>query len=778
MAPLDRPNEDVLMYSPERLLLRDLARRRAHLGRCCLAVVCLVTLTAIPPYLVAQSPTDRAALEHFRDSLAATVDSTGLLGLERRMIEVAKHDRNDTVLHLKLGFLSLRLGELGGQAHYDDAASEFQWAIDLQPTWPYAYYGMGLAEYGVGDSQISFVTGIKTMLGKDALTRSAVAFAKSAEVDPGFVRGLVELSNTALRQRVNIKLGVALEALRRAAATPAGGDPEVLLARGRVEREVGDGDSALTAFRGYLEKGSDRSLGQLELARTLFLLGRFDGMEPYYQGAASEDSTTVAAYREDLATIASDSVLREFDNAHGAQRAAYLRNFWTSRDRTELRGQGERLREHYRRLFYARKNFQLVSKNRHYDIVERYRSGSRDFDDRGVIYIRHGEPTSRATYAAPGLDPNESWRYSRPDGDLVFHFTAREDVQDFKLVESLFDVLGFSNTIALQQGDGVGNPIAEQLILSREHLSPIYQRLQSAGRIASGRYQTEERRVGQESIALGTHTDSYELHFPQELRVHSEVLAVGHDTSGNLVQIVYAIAGSGLEPVTVTRGYLYSVRVRFVATDTTGKVVASLDTTRHFVSPAPVPANEHLVGRVSLPVPTGRYHYRLAVQQGEEAGEVLPTDTVRVGQPLGGALGLSDLVLGSRSTNLYWRRTPTDTVMFNPLRTFKRGDDMELYYEVEGLSTGDPYTVHVTVKKHGGGGGLFKKIFGGGSAEISLKFEEQARPPLAAAHRSLKLDKLKPGNYFLEVAINDQNGRKDRRLQEFQIIDENKEEKT
>ncbi|MGG7377514.1 tetratricopeptide repeat protein, partial [Escherichia coli] len=70
--------------------------------------------------------------------------------------------RNNAFVHLRLGFLSLRLGDLGGQSHYDDAASEFQWAIDLQPTWPYAWYGMGLAEYGVGDSQISFITGLKT----------------------------------------------------------------------------------------------------------------------------------------------------------------------------------------------------------------------------------------------------------------------------------------------------------------------------------------------------------------------------------------------------------------------------------------------------------------------------------------------------------------------------------------------------------------------------------------------------------------------------------------
>jgi GWxTD domain-containing protein len=703
----------------------------------------------------------------------------GLLALEKRMIDSAKVDRNNGLMHLKLGFLSLRLGDLGGQAHYDDAASEFQWAIDLQPSWPYAWYGMGLAEYGVGDSQISFITGLKTMLGKDALTRSAVAFAKSAEIDPSFVFALVDLANTALRQRVNIKLGVALEALRRSASTTAGSDPQVLLARGRVEREVGDGDSALVAFNSYVQRGPNRSLGLLEVARTLFLLGRFDGMTPYFEGAISDDSATVAGYRTDLATIASDSVLGEFDMQQGPRRAAYLRSFWGQRDRVELRSDGERLREHYRRLFYARKNFQLTSTNRHYDIVERYRSGSRDFDDRGVIYIRHGEPSSRAAYAAPGLEPNESWRYSRADGDLIFHFIAREDVQDFKLVESLFDVLGFSNAVKLQdQTNGAGdNAVAEQLMLSRERLSPIYRRLQSAGRGSTGRYQSQERRVGQESIAVGTTSDSYELRFSNELKTKSEVLAVGRDSTGHQVQIAYAISGASLEPVTVTRGFLYSVRLRFVATDGRGHVVSSLDTTRHFVAPERVPNNEHLVGRVSATVPIGALQYRLAIQQGDEAGLTLPRDSVRVGATSSAALGLSDLVLGARSSNLTWRRTPDDTVMFNPLRTYKRSEEMELYYEIEGLRP-IPYTVELEVRKKGSGGGLFKKIFGGGGAAIRLKFDQQATTPTVSTRRSLKLDRLKPGNYVLALMVVDAEGRKDRRTREFQVVEEEKRKRS
>ena len=60
-----------------------------------------------------------------------------------------------------------------------------------------------------------------------------------------------------------------------------------------------------------------------------------------------------------------------------------------------------------------------------------------------MIYMRHGTPSDRSFYAAPGVEPNESWG-CRPDGDLVFHFVSREDVQDYKLVESLLDIFGYA----------------------------------------------------------------------------------------------------------------------------------------------------------------------------------------------------------------------------------------------------------------------------------------------------------------------------------------------
>ena len=95
---------------------------------------------------------------------------------------------------------------------------------------------------------------------------------------------------------------------------------------------------------------------------------------------------------------------------------------------------------------------------------------------------------------------------------------------------------------------------------------------------------------------------------------------------------------------------------------------------------------------------------------------------------------------------------------------------MELYYELEGLRS-IPYTIELAVRKKGSSGGLFRKIFGGGGAALRLKFEEQATTPEATTHRSLQLSRLKPGNYVLDLVVTDADGRKDRRSQEFQVVE-------
>jgi GWxTD domain-containing protein len=717
----------------------------------------------------AQEPADRAALERLRDSLDTVRDSMSLLAAETRGIEQAKADRDNTVLHLRLGFMAFRLGEIAGHSHFDDAGSEFEWATQLRPEWPYPWLGLGIAEDRLGDSQISVVAGLQAMFGKDHLSRAANAYAKSVEVDPSFVLGLVELASTALRQRVNIKTDLARQALRLAAATSAAANPEVLLWRGRVEREVGDPDSALAAFRGYLDGGGDRQLGLLEVARTQFFMGSLDGQGPYYEGAALTDSNAVRSYRADLALIANDSALAEFDQNPGARRVGMLHRFWGDRDRNEMLRDGERLREHYRRLYYARRNFLLVSAKRHYEIAERYRSGSPDYDDRGVIYIRHGDPTERATFSAPGLWLNESWRYARADGDLIFHFVAREAVQDYKLVESVFDVFDYATTVQMRKGGPAGDltSVSSQLLQSRERLSPIYSRLLGGGAASSERYLTEERRLGARSIRVGTTTDSHELKFAKPLSGRVEVMVAGRDSTGGLLQVTYAIPGSAIEPVPSNRGNLYPIRLRLSVADARGATVARLDTTRVFVAKSPVPSTEHLVGRIAVPVTSGLLTYRLAIQEGDEAGRVFPKDTITAPEVSGRGFDASDLVIGSRSASLAWRQSGEDTVFFNPVGVYQSGTEMELYYEVYGLPQGEPFQTQLSVTREGGGGflGLFGK-----KAAISLRFDDHAEGPQTRSHRSLPLQRLSPGRYHIDLVVTDSAGHEVKRRREFEVV--------
>ena len=392
-----------------------------------------------------------------------------------------------------------------------------------------------------------------------------------------------------------------------------------------------------------------------------------------------------------------------------------------------------------------------------------------------MIYIRHGEPTTRASYAAPNLEPNESWRYSRPEGDLIFHFVAREDVQDFKLVESLFDVLGFSNAIALRENRTSVNPVAEQLMLSREPLSPIYQRLEFGGRCrrralsdGGARDRAGQHRGRDQDRQLRADRSR------RSSRSVREVLAVGHDSAGSMVQIAYAIAGSSLEPVTVTRGYLYSVRVRFVATDRNGE--------------SGCVARYHSALRCAGPGPRGRAsggpRRRARCRRGSTTtgwrssrarSRASCCHEIRSGSA-------SRLRRRSRSATSCWaaaRRicsgaapatTPSPSIRSD---TFKRNQDMDLYYEVEGLHGGN--ALHGSSRGAEAGWqwrAVQEDLRRRRRRPCHSSSTEQGAFPVGSSHRSLKLETLKPGNYTLEVVVDDGQGRTDRRSQPFQVVEE------
>lgn len=730
---------------------------------------------------LAQAPADRANLEALRDSLSLVKDSVALSRLELGTIEVAKQNREDPLIHLRLGFIAYRLGELTkNKSHYDDAAGEFEWAGELRPDWPYPWYGQGLAELALGEHTAIAIENLRQMLGKDYLSKAAKAFARATEADPSFASAVVDLANTALTQRIRPRLDVALTAVRLAAASPAGRTPDVQLVRGRVERAAGETDSAAAAFRTYVDLAGDSGIGYLELARTAYLARRpSDGWAAYFNGArVARSPEAVSLYRLDLSWIADSAELGAFDlRTSPAERAEWLNTFWGKRDAAEARDVGERLAEHYRRWFHARREFRLVSRHRHYDVTERYRSGQLEFDDRGIIYLRQGEPDRRARYVNPDVEANESWLYQRPSGDLIFHFVARDDVSDFKLVESLVDVLGFSR--AVRASTTMDGQVAE-LYTSRQNFGPLYSRIANSQRPVGNELATE-RGHGRRDIVVGTTSDSYTRRFDLPMAVVASAFVTGQgagtgDSAGQLLHVVFAIPGERLSgaPAEAAGGLRYALQFRVIVADSTGHVVAQHDTLRVFAARQPVRHPDYLTGRLALPVPPGQYVYRLLVATPDGGAGDLVNGSARIDTLAPDRFAVSDVVVGREGSGLVWYTPAGDTVRLNPLQRFPQGSGVNLYYEIYGLARGAGYHTVVRLEREGGRS-LFSaigRLFGGGRSPVLLEFDAPSDGRVTRVQRGIELRDVAKGTYRLVVTISDPaSGAHVTRTERFQVVD-------
>ena len=734
----------------------------------------------------AQSPADRAAIDRFRDSLALSSDAEAITTLEDRLIEVAKRDRDNPVIHLKLGFLGLRLGQLQGVSHgregtaFDDAAVEFEWAAELAPDWPYPWYGLGLAELGLSYLPQTAAENVRQHLGKDHRSKAADALAKAAQADPAYVPAMALLGEITLAQKIKPKREEALALARRAAQSAAGTSPTVHLARARLEREVGSSDSAIVALQAYVATGGDPAIARFESAQALYDLGRTrDGMNAYFDGAGNIVSTRARKlYRSDIEWVADSAELASYDLEEVGALRAWLTHFWTRRDVAAGRRPGERLAEHRRRQTHAVRTFRRIGSleflpalydppvstflqpgvvvqgpggdqpaapraepgetpgqgvvdlalRRGENPVTAGACGSELVDARGVIYVRHGDPDQTASYAGEDARPNVSWKYERPGGPLMFHFMQPIGASDYCLYV-LPDLI--PNVLASRAG--------------------LY-----SGFLTLGSRASVERAAtrGWHDMAVGLTTDSYTLRFRRNLEPVARVYALSTpDGGGNRLVVAYAIPGKELEPESEAVPATYRLRVRALVSTERDSLITASDSTRLVRHQARLGRSEYLTGLVEFPLPVGRYNMRLVVSQDErEAGgsaAFTAIDLPDFGRP---RLSLSDLVLGRDGVGLRMR-TGGGTVPVDPLNTYPVGTTVDVYYEMTGIASGSQYQTDIELVPIESGDdvtALERRV-----PDITLSFSELTDAPIVRVTRRVDLGVLRAGQYRLRVRVTD-----------------------
>ena len=708
----------------------------------CLAIVLSVSS---PPRLAAQTLTQEAAAwpGALRDSLAELSDTAGVRRIASAESRRAAGGNGDA--QLRLGVVGLRLGELRMDRWFNAAQAAFRNAARSADSRAAAAYGLGLAYVGAARAERDDPLTIGLRAGRGALVAAQRQMSQALASEPDNDAAALALVDLALELRDSADAAAASAVLRVADGRAHLRSAARELARGRLERQTGAADSAVLAFRRYRAASGDSSRALLELARTSLAAGLPDGESLYYAGAASADSAAAAGYRDDIAPLVDSVTVARFDALRSVERQRWLRRFWHERDEVDLRRPGERLREHYRRMAQARRDFALSVNRRRYGWRDAFHSGSTEFDDRGIIYLRHGDPTDRLRPHILYAMPNETWRYARPDGDLLLHFSGGGgvagafdeggDLLDYRLVESVRDIRGLAEM-----------PL-DQLLLSRQSLSPRYSRMLKWGPYGAARMAAEERGWGRASIAEATTTDSHLLSFARALEAMATLVGVGTDSTGSRGQLVFALRDSAAAASSVRPGAPRAVHVRIVALDAGGRPVGSADSTMFFAE-RPHADSGWLLERVPVVLPPGRWRYRVALDLGNGTGTVLPLDDVMIPAE-SGRLALSDLAIGLPAFALPWCPTPADTVYLTPFTTFRRGGSLELFYELHGASAGHAYRHEIAVVRRR------SDQSEEGRPRVSLSFDEPARAALVRARRALAIDRLPAGAYILRVRVTD-----------------------
>lgn len=287
-------------------------------------------------------------------------------------------------------------------------------------------------------------------------------------------------------------------------------------ARGEFLRKQGEYAAADAIFVGLLRSPViPIQPVLLSRARIYYELNQPEKAQSFvYEAIRSiQDRSDALLVFEDFKYIFSESELDQFGSLHAPDSLrAFFEAFWVRRNPLPSAAVMERMTEHYRRLLKAEKDYVFDGVRSWLNdpdklgelVLPKVYDLNEDFNDKGIIYIRHGEPDDRVVTVSGMVDPfrtgtgnaertdwlpkdqsfdagwvpNESWRYYSPDMD--FHFVVDEggSVNNWRLTPALMNY---------------------EMLEDRSHWGGVYARLASLGRSVKERRERIEMRASNQS---------------------------------------------------------------------------------------------------------------------------------------------------------------------------------------------------------------------------------------------------------------------------------------
>ena len=501
----------------------------------------------------------------------------------------------------------------------------------------------------------------------------------------------------------------------------------------------------------------------LMLAKIYYAQKKPEMAQRFYWRAVDsiQDDVDARMVFENVKYILSESELEAYGRLQTVpEKIRFFRKFWARRDPTPAANYNIRLREHFERLMYAEKYYEFdgfrtwfnsPDKFKYLKFPATYRL-SNEFNDKGLIYIRHGPPDEREVTVTASAPTNESWRYwKRGDQpEMIFHF--------------VIDKNAAGNNWRL-------TPIIThpQMLADRVTWGNVYHRLLNARPFEILELETEMAEESAKAVEVGFETDRHS--WPDSIRAldfrYLPATFRGPNDS-TLVEIFYAVPlqplidkygegselrfeqGLAIEDTVTWRMHYRTVRFSVLKPEQirTGGDVSFIERFLFKLPPGPYRASLHI--RPENTPWLGGYQFDLEV----------PDYATQ-------QLSMSDLQLAFQIQPAPPQKTKFVKgdlqVVVNPMSRFARNQPVYAYFEIYNLQVDDGgiarYRILYTLKLLKSTRKGLKKVFGwfggGGKSSISLSTERENPGPTAIEWVSFDVGKMKPGEYEMVIKIQD-----------------------
>jgi len=455
-------------------------------------------------------------------------------------------------------------------------------------------------------------------------------------------------------------------------------------------------------------------------------------------------------YLMSFTTVLSDSQRADYLALPHDNRRGWRRRFWNASDPTPGTERNEFLEEHIRRLRYVRDHF--------------LDPGTLTWDDRGEIVLRYGIPPSRVpiqadislAYGARGLiPPQEMWSY--PKMNIVFQFVDPN-------LDGSYQIGADTKMLSAR---GRPTPVPSGPRDPRFQDVPIRTDMEAAQETHRHRSAIDEGRRAIERVPVSYGYSPPAAPLPLFYEV---VTAKGPDGRADLAVNYQLLAtdvarrgGQEGQPVAtlVKRIRIMSEDYNLVGEDGRTVTIAGED---EDATAAPFVTDEW-----RLDAAPGTYIVGISVSDTVSGRSGHGRSRVTVDDYWTGRLSMSDIQLGTSERSGDRFRRLRGAVVPHPVRAFREGDDMVVYFELYGLSRDRDGGARFTVRTEVAGEGheedpswlstFFERLFPGEEPSVATEVVSSGDVPDAPYSFVLSLEGFEEDSYQLAITVRDVNSK-------------------